>query len=91
MSRFPTAAHLSAWAGVAPGNNESAGKHKTGRTRKGNRSLGAALNQSANAATHVKNCYPAEQYCRLAARRGKKRAIVAVSHLDLNHCLPFDQ
>ena len=80
MSRFPTAAHLSAWAGVAPGNNESGGKRRSGRTRKGNQALGVALNQSANAATHVKNCYLAEQYHRLAARRGKKRAIVAVSH-----------
>jgi transposase len=80
MDRFPSAAHLSAWAGVAPGNHESAGKHYSGRTRKGNKSLGVILNQAANAATHVKNCSLAAQYHRLAARRGRKRAIVAVAH-----------
>jgi transposase len=76
MSRFPSADHLAAWAGVAPENNESAGKRRSGRTRKGNRSLGAALNQAA----HTKNTYLAAQYHRLAGRRGKKKAIVAVEH-----------
>jgi transposase len=80
MSRFPSAAHLSAWAGVAPGNNESAGKHRSGKTRKGDRSLGVALNQAAHAAARTKNTYLAAQYHRLAARRGKKKAIVAVAH-----------
>jgi transposase len=80
MSRFPTANHLAAWAGVAPGNNESAGKRRSGKTRKGNQPLGAALNQAAHGASHTKNTYLAAQYQRLAARRGKKKAIVAVMH-----------
>ncbi len=80
MSRFPTSDHLAAWAGVAPGNNESAGKRRSGRTRKGNQSLGAALNQAAHAAAHTKNTYLSAQYHRLAGRRGVKRAIVAVEH-----------
>jgi transposase len=80
MSRFPTADHLASWAGVAPGNHESAGKRLSGRTRQGNRSLGAALNQAANAASRTKNTYLSAQYHRLAARRGKKKAIVALMH-----------
>jgi len=80
MSRFPSADHLAAWAGVAPGNHESAGKRRSGRTRQGNKSLGAALNQAAHAAARTKNTYLAAQYHRLAARRGKKKAIVAVMH-----------
>jgi transposase len=80
MDRFPTADHPAAWAGVAPGNNESGGKRRSGRTRKGNKPLGAALNQAAHAAARTKNTYLAAQYGRLAARRGKKKAIMAVSH-----------
>lgn len=80
MSRFASADHLAAWAGVAPGNNESAGKRRSGKTRKGNKALGAALNQAAHGAAHTKNTYLAAQYHRLAARRGKKKAIVAVMH-----------
>lgn len=80
MGRFPTADHLAAWAGVAPGNNESAGKRRSGRTRPGNKALRAALNQAAHGAAHTKNTYLAAQYRRLAARRGKKKAIVAVMH-----------
>jgi transposase len=80
MSRFPTADHLAAWAGVAPGNNESAGKRRSGKTRPGNKSLRAALNQAAHGAAHTKNTYLTAQYQRLAARRGKKKAIVAVMH-----------
>jgi len=80
MSRFPSAAHLASWAGVAPGNNESAGKRRSGKTTKGNHALGVALNQAANAASHTKNTYLAAQYRRLAARRGKKRALVALEH-----------
>jgi transposase len=80
MTRFPSADHLSAWAGVAPGNHESAGKRRSGRTRQGNKPLGAALNQAAHAAARTKNTYLAAQYHRLAARRGKKKAIVAVMH-----------
>ena len=80
MSRFPSAAHLASWAGVAPGNNESAGKRRSGKTPKGNHALGVALNQAANAASHTKHTYLAAQYRRLAARRGKKRALVALEH-----------
>ena len=80
MSRFPTADHLASWAGVAPGNNESAGKRRSGRTRQGNKPLGAALNQAAHAAAHTRNTYLSAQYHRLAARRGTKKAIVALMH-----------
>jgi len=80
MSRFPTANHLAAWAGVAPGNNESAGQRRSGKMRKGNRALGVALNQAAHAAAHTKNTYLSAQYHRLAGRRGVKKAIVAVEH-----------
>jgi transposase len=80
MSRFPSADHLAAWAGVAPGNNESAGKRRSGQTTKGNHALGVALNHAANAASHTKDTYLAAQYHRLATRRGKKKAIVALEH-----------
>jgi len=80
MSRFPSADHLAAWAGVAPGNYESAGKRHSGKTRQGNQALRAALNQAAHAATHTKNTYLSTQYHRLAGRRGSKKAIVAVEH-----------
>jgi transposase len=80
MSRFPSAAHLAAWAGVAPGNNESAGKRRSGKTRKGNQALGVALNQAAHGAAHTKGTYLSAQYHRLAGRRGKKKAILAVAH-----------
>jgi len=80
MSRFPTANHLASWAGVAPGNHESAGKRYSGKTTKGNHALAAALNQAAHAAAVTKNTYLSAQYRRLAARRGKKVAIVALEH-----------
>ncbi|HLD94417.1 MAG TPA: IS110 family transposase [Anaerolineales bacterium] len=80
MSRFPSADHLASWAGVAPGNNESAGKRRSGKTTKGNHALGLALNHAANAASHTKNTYLSAQYHRLASRRGKKKAIVALEH-----------
>jgi transposase len=79
MSRFPSASHLAAWAGLAPGNHESAGKRLAGKTRYGNRLLRAALVQSAHALTHTKT-YLAAQFWRLTRRRGKKRAAVAVAH-----------
>lgn len=80
MSHFPSADHLASWAGVAPGNNESAGKRRSGRTRKGNQALRAVLNQVAHAAAKTKNTYFSAQYHRLAGRRGAKKAIVAVAH-----------
>lgn len=83
MSRFPTAEHLASWAGVAPGSHESAGKRYSGKTTKGNKALSAALNQAAHAAAGTKNTYLSAQYRRLAARRGKKKAIVALAHTIL--------
>jgi transposase len=86
MSRFESANHLAAWAGLAPGNNESAGKRLSGKTRRGNKALGTALNQAAHAAAHMKNTYLSAQYHRLAGRRGQKKAIVAVAHSILVIC-----
>ena len=83
LSRFPTAQHLASWAGMCPGNHESAGKRKGGRTRKGNPWLRALLVQAAHAAARKKGTYLAAQYRRLAARRGKSRAAVAVGHAIL--------
>jgi len=83
MSRFPTAAQLASWAGMCPGNNESAGKYFSGRTRKGDRWLRAALGEAAVAAAGAKDTYCQAQYRRLALRRGKKRALVAVGHSQL--------
>lgn len=80
MSRFPTEGHLSSWAGVAPGNNESAGKQYSGRSRPGNMALRSALVQAAHAAAQSRDTYLSAQYRRLAARRGRKRAILAVAH-----------
>jgi transposase len=80
MTRFPSAAHLAAWAGVAPGNNESAGKRRSGRTRKGSPWLRAALVEAAQAAGRSKSTYLGAQYRRLLPRKGKKRAVVAVGH-----------
>lgn len=80
MSRFPTAAHLCSWAGLSPGNNESAGKRKSGRINQGNRLLKKMLNQCANSIVHAKNNYFAAQFNHLVPRLGVKKAIVAVSH-----------
>jgi transposase len=80
MSRFATAGHLAAWAGVAPGNNESAGKRLAGRLRRGNQTLRTGLVQAAHAAARTRGTYLSAQYHRLAGRRGKKRALMAVAH-----------
>lgn len=80
MSRFATAAHLASWAGMCPGNNESAGKRRSGKTRKGNRYLRAALTEAAHAAFRKKDSYLAAQGQRLTARRGRRRATIAVGH-----------
>jgi len=80
MDRFPTANHLAAWAGITPGDNESAGKRYSGTTRHGNQALTTVLVQAAHAAASTRHTYLSAQYHRLAARRGKKRAIVAVAH-----------
>lgn len=80
MRRFPTAAHLASWARVCPGNNESAGKRKSGATGHANRWLRTALTQAAQAAARKRDSYFWLHYHRLAARRGKKRAIMALAH-----------
>jgi transposase len=80
MSRFPSARHLASWAGICPGNNESAGKRLTGRTRKGSPWLRTALVEAAQAAARSKECYLSAQFHRLTIRRGGKKAIVAVAH-----------
>jgi transposase len=86
MGRFPTAHHLAAWAGVAPGNHESGGKRLSGRIRQGNLALRRVLVQAAHAAAHTKDTYLSAQYHRLVGRRGKKRAAIAVAHSILVIC-----
>ena len=80
MRRFATPQQLASWAALCPGNNESAGRHFSGRTRKGNRWLRGGLGEAAAAAAKSKNTYLAARYRRIAARRGAKRAQVAVAH-----------
>jgi transposase len=80
MNQFPSDRHLASWTGICPGNEESAGKRKRARTTRGNRWLRRALAEAAWAASHTHDTYLAAQYRRLAARRGKKRALVAVAH-----------
>ncbi len=80
MSRFASAQHLASWAKVCPGSNESAGKRKSSSTGKGIPVLRSALVEAAWAATHTKDTYLASFYRRLAARRGSKRALLAVAH-----------
>lgn len=80
MSRFPSADHLCSWAGLCPGNNESAGKRKSGRTNHGNKMLKSTMVQCAMVAVKNKNSFFHAQYLRLLVRRGKKRAVVAVAH-----------
>lgn len=83
LSRFPTAGHVASWAGMCPGNSESGGKRKSGKTRKGDSALRAALIEAAHAAGRKRNSYLRAQYHRLVARRGKKKAAVAVGHTIL--------
>jgi transposase len=80
MGRFPTAGHLASWAGLCPGQDESAGKRRSGKTRKGSRWLREALVEAAHAAGRSQGTYLGAQYRRLAARRGAKKAAVAVGH-----------
>ena len=83
VDQFPAASHLASWAGLCPGNNESGGKRKSGKTRKGNAWLRRALCEAAWGASHTKNTYLVAQFRRLAARRGVKRATMAVAHTIL--------
>ena len=80
MSRFATDRHAASWVSICPGNDESAGKRRSGRTRRGNPHLRAALVESANAAARSKNTYLRAQYEQVKHRRGHKKAIVAVAH-----------
>jgi transposase len=93
-ANFPSDAHLASWAGICPGNKASGGKRLSGRTRKGNTYLRAALVQAAWGATMKKNCYLSSQYFRLLKRLGRKKALVAVAHsllLIIYHVLESDQ
>ena len=83
LSRFPSAKQLASWAGMCPGNHESAGKHYTGKTRKGSKWLRWALVEAAKGAAKSKGTYLKAKYHRVAARRGKQRAAVAVGHTIL--------
>ena len=80
MSKFPLAKHLGSWAGLCPGNNESAGKKKSGRITHGNKQVKAVMTEAAWAATRTKNTFYSERYHRIAARRGKKRALIAIAY-----------
>jgi transposase len=80
MAWFPSAKHLCSWAKVNPGNNESAGKRKSGRTGKGNKRLRAVLVECAHAAGHTKGTYLGSKFRRFASRKGKKRAAVMVAY-----------
>jgi transposase len=86
MGRFETSEKLASWAGLCPGSNESAGKRMSGRTRHGDRWLRSALVQSAWAVSRAKQTYLQAQYRRLARRRGKKKALIAVAHTMLGMC-----
>jgi transposase len=94
MGRFPTADHLASWSGRAPGNNESGGKRFSGRRPQGNKPLGSILTEVAQAAARTKGTFLSARYHRLAARRGKKRAIGAISHsiiVSIWHILTYRQ
>ena len=83
MTRFATPGHLASWAGLCPGNNESAGKHRSTHTRSGDPWLQSALVEAAWAAVRTKNCYLAVRFWRIAKRRGQQRALVAIAHTIL--------
>jgi len=80
MSVFPSAGHLASWGGRCPGNDQSAGKRRSGRRRKGSKFLGIALQEAALAATRTKDSYLQAQYQRLRPRIGHRRALGAVQH-----------
>ena len=80
MQRFPSAGHLCSWGAMCPGQNESAGKRRSGKTRKGNRYLRRTLIQAALAATRKRDCALQSRYHRVKRQRGHKKAVVAVGH-----------
>lgn len=80
MNRFPTDSHLASWGGLCPGNNESAGKRKTGKTRKGNSLLKSTIILCAHSAVNVKDSFFSARFHRISLRRGSKRAYVAIAH-----------
>lgn len=98
MRPFPSAAHLVSWAGICPGHHESAGKHTSGKTRKGNRWLRTALIEAALGAIRTKDCRLAARYRRIMRHRGHKKAVVAVAHTILviiyhmlTHQVPYQE
>jgi len=98
MSHFPTHRHLASWAGLCPGNNESAGKRKSGKTRKGDRWLKRGLTESSWAVSRAKETYLSALYHRIVRRRGKRKATVAVAHAItviayhiLKHKVPYKE
>lgn len=86
MTQFPSAGHLASWAGICPGQNESAGKRKSGKTRKGSEALRSTLTECARSAARTKDTYLSERYRQIMRRRGDKKAIVAVAHDILTTC-----
>lgn len=90
MSAFPSEKHLASWAGICPGNNESADKKNSGSITHGNKQVKAVLTEAAWAATRTKNTFFSERYHRISARRGKKRALIAVAHSQSINCSIFD-
>jgi len=94
MARFGTASRLAAWSGVAPGKDESAGKQRSGKTRKGHQVLRAGFTQLAHGAVRTQGTSLSAFYRRLATRRGKRRAILAVAHsimISVLHMLTRDE
>jgi transposase len=83
MTRFPSAKPLASWAGMCPGHYESGGKRLGGKTRQGSRWLRQVLVEAAHVAAKTQQTYLAAQYKRIAARRGKKRALMALGHTIL--------
>lgn len=86
MSRFPTAGHLASWAGMCPGHHESAGKRRSGKTRKGSPTLRVTLTEAAYAAGRSKDTYLSARYHRLIGRKGKKKTAIAVGRTILELC-----
>ena len=80
MTRFPTAGHLASWAGMCPGQNQSAGKSKSGKTRHGSKWLRSGLTEAAKAASRTRDTYLSAQYQRLRGRRGHQKATIATGH-----------